>query len=195
MTQHIIFDCDDVLLNWAQGFKLYCSAKLGRDIVGDPPSWQMGEWLSMTDCEAFTLIEEFNSGELFGFLQPIRGAVEEVSRMVTSGRNSLHVVTSCSSDAKTVSRRRDNLERVFGKRVFDTIHCLDLGESKKKILQAWEPGAIWVEDNYKNALLGAEVGHETYMMQRRHNLEYFDKCSNTNITWVEDWPQLAGYIF
>lgn len=194
---HIILDCDDVLLDWIGGFRQYAATRLQHSVVGEPQSWHMGEWLGTSDEVAFELVEEFNASVHFGRLSPVEGATEVVKRwdQLLKGLNGtrLHVLTSCSSDEKTVAMRRKNLELVFGEGVFDSIHCLDLGQSKRKVLQAWAPGAIWIEDNYKNAVMGAEVGHLTYIRRRPHNAEY-QELHDPRLSWFDTWAELEEYI-
>jgi hypothetical protein len=193
----ILLDCDDVLLDWIEGFRAYASVRLQRFVEGQPDSWQMGSWLGTTDAVAFELIEEFNASPGFGQLGPVEGAVDVVTKwhqlLGPLSDVRLHVVTSCSSDPKTVSVRRANLERVFGKDVFDSVHCLDLGQSKVKVLQSWSPGTIWIEDNYKNALMGADVGHLTFIRKRPHNKEY-QELHDARLTWFENWSELEEHI-
>ena len=194
--RQIIFDCDDVLLNWIAGFRQYAATRLQHSVVGEPQSWMMGEWLGCTNEAAFELVEEFNAGPHFGRLEAVEGAqqgIYDLTALRVNYLTRLHVVTSCSSDAATVRLRRDNLEDVFGKQTFDSIHCLDLGQPKTKILQAWEPGTIWVEDNYKNAVMGADVGHRVLIRKRPHNLEYQD-LHDERLTWFEHWSELKDLI-
>lgn len=187
----VLLDCDDVLLDWIGGFRDWCSAKLGREIAGEPQSWDMSEWLGVSEEEAKALIAEHNAGPHFGELEAVSGAKEGVATWVATKQIRLHVITSCSSDAETVARRKTNLQVVFGD-VFDSIHCLDLGQSKLQLLQSFRPGSLWVEDNFKNALLGVEAGHNVAMRERPHNLEFKKKDVPGNLKWFSDWSELAG---
>ncbi len=189
---HFIFDCDDVLLDWIGGFRQYAATRLQHSVTGEPQSWHMGEWLETTDEVALELVAEFNSSVHFGRLLPVEGAPEIIARWAQSNRSRLHVVTSCSSDSKTVDMRRANLEAHFGRRTFDTIHCLDLGQPKTKILQAWD-SAVWIEDNYKNALMGVDAGHRTFIRKRPHNAKFQD-LHDDRLAWFETWEQLGEYF-
>lgn len=191
MTRTILLDCDDVLLNWVSGFAKWATLTLGRPITGEPGSWHMGEWLGTSDNQAFDMISQFNGMDFFGELEAVEGAVDAISRLKNSPKYRLHVVTSCSSDQRTVAMRRANLEAVFGTDIFDSIHCLDLGESKIKILQAWKPGAVWIEDNYKNALLGLDAGHRVLIRGRPHNAEQ-RATSDTRLEWFDNWSELES---
>jgi len=194
MTKQIIFDCDDVLLNWIGGFRQYAATRLQHTVTGEPQSWNMGEWLGTTNEVAFELVEEFNASIHFGRLEAVDGAregMEDLRMYIPNVR--FHVITSCSSEPTTVHLRRDNIENQFGARTFDTIHCLDLGQKKTKLLQAWRQDAIWVEDNYKNALMGAELGLKTYIRKRPHNAE-FQELHDDRLTWFDEWSELTEML-
>lgn len=185
----VILDCDDVLLDWVGGFRTFASDHLGRVIEGEPQSWNMGSWIGTSDAVALELVRAFNASEGFGDLRAVWGARLAIDKLAADPNVRLHVVTSCSSDRLTVAMRRRNLEREFG-HVFDSIHCLDLGESKKKILQAFAQGSVWVEDNYHNALLGLEVGHTVLIRERPHNRE-FRAIIEPRVTWFTNWHEVG----
>lgn len=190
MIRTILLDCDDVLLNWIAGFRTYASKKLGWEIEGEPTNWDMGCWVGTPSEVATELIREFNDSKAFGQLYAVEGAQEVIAQMHANPDVRLHVITSCSSDAETVQMRRANIEREFGVGTFDSIHCLDLGEPKVKLLRAWAPGALWVEDNYKNALMGVEAGHIVLMRERPHNAEF--RCiKDDRVTWFTHWREVG----
>jgi len=190
MTETILLDCDDVLLDWIGGFREYATTRLQRPVTGEPKSWDMGEWLGTSNAVAMELVEEFNASSHFGELEAVKGAEEIIENMRDDKDVRLHVITSCSSDVATVALRRKNLEHCFGEGTFDSIHCLDLGQSKLKILQAWSPGALWIEDNYKNAMLGIEAGHHVLIRERPHNAEYRELHEN-KLNRFTDWAELG----
>lgn len=191
MTKSILFDCDDVLLDWIGAFRTYAAIRLERNINGEPDSWNMGGWLGTSDVVARELISEFNASKAFGDLTAVDGAIDQINKFSAYPYN-MHVITSCSSDPATVKLRRENLTAVFGD-VFESIHCLDLGESKLKVLQAWAPGAIWVEDNYKNALLGINAGHEVFIRTRPHNVE-FRELHDSKVSWFSNWSEFLPFF-
>ncbi len=190
MRHTIVLDCDDVLLDWLGGFRNWASEHLGRKIEGMPDDWHMETWLGVTEDVCVEMIREHNASEAFGNLKAVPGARKVVNRWARF--YNLHVVTSCSSDPQTVRMRKDNLHREFGD-VFDAIHCLDLGQPKDKLLQAFRPGSTWIEDNYKNAMLGAKVGLQPFMRERPHNLQ-FRELKDDGVVWFKEWTELEGLI-
>jgi len=184
----VLLDCDDVLLNWLEGFAMYCSAQLDRDVCPKgPDNWVMDKWLGTEPHETIQLIEEFNSSDDFGKLSPVDGAQAAV-RVFQAHRVRMHVITSCSSDWDTVEMRKCNLRAYFGD-VFDSVHCLDLGQSKEQILHAFDP-CLWIEDNLKNALIGVKAGHKVLMRQTSHNARHRAEAEAAGITWFTNWNEL-----
>ncbi|HEY7824844.1 MAG TPA: hypothetical protein VIG24_18540 [Acidimicrobiia bacterium] len=186
---NVLLDCDDVLLNWLEGFAAFCSAKLERDIcTRGPDNWVMDEWLGTEPHETIQLIQEFNASPGFAKLSPVEGAPEALMPLIQRTDVRFHVVTSCSSDWDAVEMRKANLKAHFAN-IFDSVHCLDLGQSKETVLHAFEPG-IWVEDNLKNALIGVKAGHRTFMRQTSHNHRHRAEAEAAGITWFTDWREL-----
>lgn len=184
----VLLDCDDVLLDWLGGFADFAAERLNRPIEHDPHDWDMSEWLGVNVDVVCELISEFNASPAFGDLKAVDGSRDVIHTMLSDGCR-LHVITSCSSARSTVEMRRANLEREFGVGTFDSIHCLDLGQSKQTILQAWKPGALWIEDNYKNALMGLEAGHDVLIRERAHNKQY-QELHEDRVGWFSEWKEM-----
>lgn len=189
----LIVDCDDVLLDWAEGFRLYCRNRLDRDLdPAGPDSWDMRRWIGIS-CkeEAKRLITDFNAGDggYFSRLPAFPDAKRALARIHSSGR-SIHVVTSCSSDPIVVAQRTENLRSSFGD-IFDEVFCLDLGIDKATVLRRFHPG-IWVEDNLDNGIAGTEAGHTTFMIRRNHNRKREAACRSQDLTWVHGWDEILA---
>jgi len=199
MSQQILIDCDDVLLNWVKGFRQFAATRLQRSITGEPEGWKMGPWLGVNDADANGLILDFNASVHFGRLEAIEGARKVMGRL-TSMRDCsevdyrFHVVTSCSADAITQGRRRHNLEDQFGEGTFDSIHCLNLGQSKASVLRAFAPGSIWIEDNYTNGSMGVRADHHVYMKRRPSNEADQKRPPIKNLSWFDTWDELEDIL-
>ena len=185
----ILLDCDDVLLDWISGFRKFAASKLAYDIEGEPGSWDMSSWLGISKDLTGWLINEFNSSPDFGRLGPVGGAKRVIQQMHDDPDVRLHVISSCSSASNVAALRRANLIEEFGD-VFDSIHCLDLGQSKLPILRAFQPGAMFIEDSYKNALMGLEAGHMSCIRERPHNRK-FKQLTDLRLHWFADWSEMG----
>lgn len=159
----IIYDCDDVLLDWCGGFKNWVNRVHGLNVTGEPETWDLSEWIGTDDARQ--LIIDFNSSPDFNWLKPCPGARETV-------KGKTCVLTSCSTDPKIQTARRFNLKMVFGNDAFQDIFCLDLGQSKLAHLQALHTlygPCTWIEDNVSHAKAGLAAGHRSVVIRRPHN--------------------------
>lgn len=186
---HFIFDCDDVLLDWVGGFRNYLVLSGFAPKTRTPNDWSMAEWLGISDAEVMRLIERFNSSPAFGELAAYEDALAVVQELKAEG-HTLTVLTSCSDDPAIVQRRAQNLTLRFGD-AFPRLICLPLGRSKLEWLEVLRPG-IWVEDNYKNAMIGHTVGHRTFAMRRSHNRRH--EVAGDVITWADTLHEVRDHL-
>src|SRR5690606_34351090 len=144
-------------LDWQRGFRSWLKdQKAVYTHPSGPTSWCMSEWLGIPPSNCLELVAEFNASYDFGRLPPHIDAVEALSDLRASG-HSIYVITSCGDDQQTYLRRSANLSMHFGDLISELI-VVPLGVSKETHLAAFAP-SIWVEDNYKNALMGVACGH------------------------------------
>lgn len=181
---HFILDCDGVLLDWTRGFRHWVFANHGiKPSASGPKSWSLFQWLGLPEDRCFELIQQFNASQAFGELYPIAGAKEAITKLKAAGHK-LTVLTSCSDDPVALKRRRQNLDNEFDG-AFNRIICLALREPKAPWLEVLR-GGIWIEDNYKNAMMGVNAGHKTLMLRHRHN-EEDERSTDPRIQWIDDW--------
>lgn len=155
-----ILDCDDVLLDWNGGFRAFLRDKGVETDPAGPDDWSMDSWVGQP---ALPLIREFNGSEAFGNLEPLPGAIEFVADIANP-----IILTSCSTDPVVVERRRNNVHWHFGP---VPIICLDLGASKKDVLNLLPVGTYY-EDNVQHAQDGLDAGHDVYVFERSHNAKF-----------------------
>ncbi|UUV43245.1 phosphatase [Rhodobacter phage RcCWillis] len=182
----IIFDCDDVLLDWQDGFRSWMLRNHGLVLdQSGPSSWNMDEWVG---APALPFVKQFNSSIAFGDLSAYAGAKRAVSALYASGHN-LHVITACSDDPATIRRRELNLDRIFGD-VFTSIICVPLGASKADALVNL-PTGVWIEDNVDHALTGHKIGHKAFVLRRNHNFARENAtCNLSGLHWVDDFEPI-----
>jgi 5'(3')-deoxyribonucleotidase len=188
----VLLDCDDVLLNWVEGFRLHLKREHGVICDGDvPSSWMMSSWTGLSDERTFSEILAFNNeSPHFANLNPVEGAVTAINELQVLGY-SMDIITSCSDEPSCVSRRLENLENVFGN-VFGKVHIVPLGQSKKTYLGSYDP-SFWVEDNVANAIMGHNLGHASIVRRVPHNRP-LEEGAPAGIRFVNDWKEILGYI-
>jgi hypothetical protein len=85
----------------------------------------------------------------------------------------------------------ENLERLFGKGVFEELICLDCGADKDEgLLPYKDSGCIWVEDKPHNAECGIDMGLRSILIEHGHNVDY----ENNNLTKVKNWKEIYEMI-
>ena len=191
MTTSIIYDCDDVLLDWRAGFSNYL--KEFHDIetkAGRPCTYDMKNWIGIDDWSFIVdRIKLFNSGHggLYENLSPMPGSVSVVQQLRDAGYQD-SVLTSCGADEKTVRARKANLNRVFGD--FQDVTCVELGESKRSHL-AMREMSWFVEDGLDHARDGVETGHRVIVLEDNLNI---DVKPNDEFVRLESWFDILETI-
>ncbi|MBO9428356.1 hypothetical protein [Sulfitobacter sp. R18_1] len=189
----IIFDCDDICLQFPQGFSKFLWKYYGiKTLGGDPCNWNMLKWTGLKKERVLELLIEFSTSKYFGELEPVPGAVEGIKRLVAAGYDPV-IVTACVKSEMTMQRRISNVSNVFGEGAFSKIDFTPMGTSKLDQLKQYEP-TIFVEDNYHNALTGLEAGHEVLIRRVPHNLEH-RKNAPAELTWFSDFSEVVKHIF
>jgi hypothetical protein len=136
------------------------------------------------------LVFQFNTSNTCAFLDDRRGAVEVVSHWKDVGYD-IRVITSFCQEPEAVAHRTMVLQARFGN-AFSEIQCLPLGADKDEALAAYRDfdRVVWVEDKPENAVVGAEMGYETYLMTHLYNRDF----QHPNITHVDSWSLLQHYV-
>jgi hypothetical protein len=191
----LIVDCDGVLLDWLAGFTEFIYTTTGQKLnPKGPKKFMLKDWLGVkTDDEAAVLVTRFNSGQngLFERLPGLPGAKQALEHAVEGGRQ-IHVITACLKEERTIELRKKNLLDVFGD-IFKTIICIDLKECKAPYLSKFPPG-IWVEDNFENAIKGAQSGHRSFLLRSSHNRYIEARGANHPFQWVDNWGDIIPHM-
>ena len=191
--RYVLFDCDDILLDWAGGMRRYLENS--RGIIADPRGpcdWNMSKWMGVDLKEMLEIITEFNErSPAFAELEAVPGSVDGIAALRSEGYLPV-IITSCSDDPLCVQRRHENLKVVFGEGAFHAIHCVPLAESKESYLKMY-PASPWVEDNYKNAVLGQQCGHAPVVRRVRHNAKY-EAQSPSDVPFVDGWDDILAHV-
>jgi len=188
MTQLILTDIDEVLLDWGGAFEAWY-LKTYPTFGGPAPRGPLEdfhnieEWLDCPYENSRKLIAHFNQcKDHFPFIKPYDHAVEYVKKLSREGYEFV-AITACTDDSWTHDARRANLERFFPG-VFDTIHCVGLGQPKTKYLQRYKP-TWWIDDKVKHSEEGGRLGHKAFTMNQRYNEHTQLKYSKRVHSWKD----------
>ena len=193
MTKLILTDMDEVLLDWGGHFEAWY-LKSYPLFDGNAPKGRMRDFDNIEDwlaCDYKTtrkLIEMFNQcKDHFPVITPYAHAVEYVNRLHREGY-AFVAITACAKDVWTHDARRTNLQTYFPG-VFDTVHCVGLGQAKTEFLDRYKP-TWWIDDKVKHAEVGGRLGHKAFLMEQPYNVTAELKYSKR----VRDWKEIYDCI-
>lgn len=185
----ILTDCDGVLLDWEYSFKVWMLHR-GYEVVNDG-EYKIDVMFGLDKKEAKSLIRQFNESAAIGFLPPLRDAAYYVRKLHEEHGFVFHCLTSLSTDPSAQRLRQMNLDKVFGKGVFEKLVCADTGADKDDILEPYrDSGCIWVEDKPENAVLGNALGLKSILFGHDHNADFRDPA----IPRVWKWQHIYNMI-
>jgi beta-phosphoglucomutase-like phosphatase (HAD superfamily) len=184
----ILVDCDGVLLDWKYAFYKYM-AENGYEIKV-PDVYDVATTFDLSRPHAKQLVRQFNESARIGFLPGLRDSIKYVKKLHDEGYV-FHCITSLSTDYYAGKLREENLERLFGKDVFEKVICLDCGADKDEgLLPYKDSGCIWVEDKPLNAECGLKMGLQSILINHKFNEDYV----NPDIQRVSKWKEIYEEI-
>lgn len=182
--KQLLIDCDEVLLDWIPVFQNFAENKLGRKFVGYPVQYTLSDWMGVSSEERIETILEFNNHhEDFAHLPAFKKS-EIYLPLIKNLGYELVVITACSPHPQAQEKRNRNLQSVFGDIFADVIYVENSG-AKNEVLKKYEP-TIFIEDNFDNAKMGADIGHESFVIRQPYNTMY-ESHNYDSITFVDDW--------
>jgi hypothetical protein len=187
----ILVDCDGVLMNWEYAFHCWMQQRGFTPWKDRDHTYDIGAKYGLDKLMSKQLVRDFNSSAAMGFLPPLRDAMYYLRKLHEEHGYVFHMITSLSLDEHAQRLRRMNTEKLFGETAFSGYTFLDTGADKNDALDKYrDSGITWIEDKIENALVGAEAGLDTLLMEHGHNMD----CQHENITIVRNWKDVYEYI-
>jgi uncharacterized HAD superfamily protein len=190
----ILTDCDGVLLDWAYSFEKWMKFHFDMNVVDqteyDIAKRYQSNYAELQKDHKFYIPRIFCNSSRIASLKPLRDSVKYVKKIYQEHGVTFDVVTSLSLDPETQKLRKFNLRKVYGDAI-DRIVCLDTGEDKDNALEEWrDSGLLWVEDKPENAVLGAEMGLQSILIDHPYNRDF----SHPDVTRVKNWKEVYEMI-
>jgi len=169
--KRILSDADNVLLAWDDAFNEYMQS-LGYTLNdGWENKYSLSERFGLEHDFCLQLAMEFNDSEYFRNLPPYKDAQQWVKRLGEEGYEFV-IISAMSVDPVTRILRTKNLRRLFGDCIKD-VHGLNPTDDKQRVLELWAGSKLfWLEDHFKNAVAGHEVGLRPILIDTGYNAHY-----------------------
>jgi hypothetical protein len=120
----------------------------------------------------------------------LRDAIHYVKKLHEEHGYVFHCITSLSKNRNAQKLREMNLDKLFGRTVFEQVVCLATGADKDQALEPYrDSGLFWIEDKTENAEVGANMGLKSIIMEHGFNMNY-----SGPIPLVKNWAQIYDII-
>jgi uncharacterized protein YqgQ len=188
----ILTDCDGVLLDWLYAFEVWMGHQ-GFEIVDDQ-TYSVDKRYNIPVKQKELMIRFFNESASMGFLPPLRDAIYYVKQLHEKHGYVFHCITSLSTDEHAQELRKMNIEKLFGKGIFEKFVFLDTGADKDEVLADYkDTGCWWIEDKLENAQVGLEMGLNSVLVAHDHNVGGSDKAGDV-IPRFWKWKEIYNLI-
>lgn len=188
----ILTDCDGVLLDWLYAFEVWM-AHQGFEIQDDQ-TYSVDKRYGIPVKQKELMIRFFNESASMGFLPPLRDAIYYVKQLHEKHGYVFHCITSLSKDEHAQELRKMNIEKLFGKGIFEKFIFLDTGADKDEVLEKYrDTGCYWIEDKFENALVGKQMGLNSILVAHDHNV-VAESVTGKNIPRCWKWKEIYNLI-
>ncbi len=178
----LLTDIDGVVLDWQKHFNNYLDKYYPDEELFDPTVFAQGE-------RTGKIIKEFNNTAWIGFLEPWKDSVEVLTELKNMGWK-IYGCTSMGTDQYANALRKKNVETLMPD-VFTQLDIIPFMQPKGNWLSQWrDSGAVWVEDKWSNAILGADIGIKTFLMKQSYNSKHDYK----GVEKVDNWRQIYNKV-
>lgn len=182
----ILTDCDGVLLDWEYSFASWMKSHGYRLVDNYSTHYSIHHRYGIEKQEAKKLTRLFNESSDIGYLTPLRDSIKYVRKLHEEHGYVFHVITSLSTSKSASELRKKNLNRVFGKGIFEEVVCLETGADKDDALEPYRDSeCYWIEDKPENATLGADLGLSSIIIHHQYNSLYHDSRVSRASNWKE----------
>jgi len=185
----ILTDCDGVLLWWEIAFHQWMQDKGHNKLDVDTYDMHV-MYPKLGKQEAKNQIKTFNESAWMCCLPTFKDADQGVAKLFDNNYR-FTVITSLSTDPYAKKLRWLNLNNNFGNDAFDELVCLETGGDKDRALEPYrDSGLYWIEDKWENAVLGAEMGLKSILINHPHN----QHGHHDMVTRVDNWQEIVSIV-
>lgn len=179
----ILTDVDGVLLDYFTPFKdTFQLEQIRSDVNSFDEAFELDADIILG------MVDMFNNSKGFGELSAFKDSVEYVHKLKEDGYK-IEVITACGRSTHITEMRINNLERVFGKGLFDKYMFVEPDESKLVHLIKYNgSGYTWIEDSITNYKTGVQCGLDSILMDTDFN------HSEDKLQHYYSWKEIYHHI-
>lgn len=193
----IVFDCDDILLDYMNGIKTFLDVHYNIKPDGLPTDYVLNDWAGVSGNKMMKIISHYNEKSFeFGLLKPVHHRTVELMQVlhrVARGQIDFIILTKSGTMGHGEVLRKVNLMNVFGD-IFKDIIIIEKYESKKgsilKIQQDYDI-LCFIDDYVKNIDDAVSCGVNSVVLERAHNVKHKE---SGKYTFMKDWIELYKYL-
>jgi uncharacterized HAD superfamily protein len=187
----ILTDIDGVVLDWEHHFHQWMQYQGYERSNEENNTYDLHVSYAVEKPAVKMLVKQFNESAWIGHCEPFRDALVQMGELVDEGFV-FEAITSLSTDYYAGISRQRNLTDLFGYDTFSKVTCLDTGADKDEALALFkDSGLFFIEDKWENAVLGAELGLKSIIMDHSHNKNQ----SHPKIIRARNWYEIKEIIF
>ncbi|WNA16064.1 hypothetical protein XaC1_421 [Xanthomonas phage XaC1] len=195
----IIFDCDDILLDYMEGLKKFVEKHYDIYPAGYSTDYVLNEWLGVDEYTCQEIINHFNHNSYeFGLLKQLEdGLSTELLILYNHAKKhdtDLVVLTKSGKKGHGEVLRKVNLMNTFGD-IFSEIIIIETNETKRASLLKLKSKynvLCFVDDYVGNIDDGIKCGINSVLIERHHNVKHKGK---EQYVFFKDWELLIDYLY
>lgn len=188
--KYILTDIDDTILQFSDAFQDWLENKGYHNKGRIRDGYKLENALGLSSEESDNLIIQFSEDtEHMPYLKAEPDAAVVLPILQKMGYKFV-AISACVNSEVTINARHTNLAEAFPDIIWYDIHCVGLHQTKNNHLKMYD-STWWVEDNPKHALRGAEIGHQSFLLDRAYNSHLDIK---DNPYRVKNWHDIFDHI-
>jgi uncharacterized HAD superfamily protein len=187
----IVTDVDGCCIYFEHGFHMWMVSKGYRETSNG--FYNIHEKYNISREQADNLIDAFNESAALRRLPPVKDAIKYIRKLHEEHGYVFHAITAIPNTRDNYEARLENIENLFGKTAFERVTLCGESSNKKIHLKEYEnTECFFIEDLFKNAMMGLNVGMRPLLMDRHYNRDLDDPRIKRVYNWKEIYQTIIG---
>jgi hypothetical protein len=187
----IVTDADGCFLFWEHGFHMWMVSKGYRETTNG--FYNIEDKYEISKEKADSLVDAFNESAAIRRLPPVKDAIKYIRKLHEEHGYVFHCITAIPNTRDMYEARMENIENLFGKTAFERLTLCDHSANKRELLKEYEgTECYWIEDLFKNSLMGLEYGMKPLLMDRHYNKNQEHQDVKRVYSWKDIYETIVG---